>query len=851
MKKSTLLLFAFILALTGKIICQPTVYVEAPLYDNSTSPNRAPNGTVAHTNMRAVSLVLASELTGIAPNTTISAFGFTLNTGTNLNAVTGNFTLYLENTGDVTNTKSTTFATAITGMTSVYASVMTVPTTATSSSITVTLSTPFTYTGGGLYVAYDWNSSGPFDLTAAVYRCNSFGLVNGAMTAASNVSAPTTLVASSFRPCFLFGIANTYTNDIQIIGTEAMGRVANVLGTAQTIKAIVKNGSNMTQNNISVGLNITGANPYTSSQTIPSLASGGFTTVSFAGYVPTLNGLSNLTVNVGSDQNNNNNQATYSQSVSCNEWALNPASGNYTNSVGWGTGSGIIACSYSNASTSTVTGLRCAIGTDVNTAGNQGWGVLLNSTGGIVASTNTITLTSAMYGTSQEFAFASPQALNAGATYYFGFAQPTGAAAYYPAGALTSTYVPQTIYFTTPLTGGAMTPLPQNLGYFRIEAILGHTANISIASTPTALCLGACATLSASGTTNYTWSTLSSSAGIAVCPTITTTYSVIGTNSAACNSSAAITLTVNNLPNLNAGSNFTAICLGGTVNVNASGAATYSWDTGQTTNTVVQSPTITTTYTVTGTSPAGCTIDKMVTVVVNSFTPTITSPTAVCSGEQATLSASGGLNNSYMWGTYPFASITVTLLTTTDYSVTATGPNNCKGSNSVTVLVNPNPTLSIVASRKTICRGESSTFTVSGANTYSWSVGNFTTAVVSVTPNSSITYSYIANGLDNLGCRDSAMVIVKVNACIGIDEQNPESSFEIYPNPNTGIFTIKTSSASEVWIEIYDALGKQIKKELISLASVSVDISDQPKGVYFLRIIREGDPVRITRLVKD
>lgn len=852
MKKSTLLLFAFILFLSGKMISQPTVYVEAPLFDNSTSPNRAPNGTAAHTNMRAVALVLASELTGIAPNTTITSFGFTLNTGTNLNAVTGNFTLYLENTGDLTNTKSTTFATAITGMTSVYASVMTIPTTATSSSITVTLSTPFTYTGGGIYVAYDWNSSGPFDLTAAVYRCNSFGLVNGAMTAASNVSAPATLVATSFRPCFLFGIANTYTNDIQVVGTEAMGRVATVLNAPQTIKAIIKNGSNMTHNNITVGLNITGANPYTSSQTIGSLASGGITTVSFTSYNPTANGLSNFTVSVGTDQNNNNNQATYSQSVSCNEWALNPAMGSYTNSVGWGTGSGIIACSYSHVATSTITGLRCAIGTDINTAGNQGWGVLLNSTGAIVATTNTITLTSGMYGTSQEFSFASPQALSANTNYYFGFAQPANTTAYYPAGALTSSYVPQTLYYTTPLTGGAMTPLIQNLGYFRIEAILSHTANVSVASSPTAVCFGACATLSASGTTNYTWSTNSSSAGIAVCPTITTTYSVIGTNSAACNSSAAITITVNSLPNLNAGSNFTAICLGNTVSVNASGAASYSWDTGQTTNTVAQTPTITTTYTVTGTNAAGCSIDKMVTVVVNSFTPTITSPTAVCLGEPATLAASGGNNNTYMWGgNYPFASITVTPQTDTEYSVTATGPNNCKGSNSVTIYVNPNPTLSISANRKTMCRGESNTFTVTGASSYSWSVGGFTNSVISVTPNSSITYSYIATGTDNIGCKDSAMVVIKVNACTGLEEQDLQNSFEVFPNPNNGSFTVKNILGGEISIEIYDALGKQLKKELSVSSAYNLDITDQPKGVYLLRLMRDDKPLKTIRVVKE
>lgn len=382
--------------------------------------------------MRACALVLQSELTGIVPNSTITSFGFTLNTGTNLTAVAGNFTLYLENTNDVAYTKSATYATAITGMTQVYGSVMTVPTTATSSSITITLSTPFTYTGGALYVAYDWASTGPFDLTAAVYRCNYLGLVGGCATGASSSSAPATLGSTNFRPCFLFGVANTFTNDIQLLGTEAPGRVATILNTPHVIKTIVKNGSNMTQNNIAVNLNVGGANPFTNTQTIPTLTSGAVTTVTFAPFNPMIPGANTISVSVASDQNNTNNQNTYSQSVTCSEWAQNPATGSYTNEVGFGVGSGIIASSFLNPVTSTLTGLRCAISTNTPSIGNQTWGVLLNATGGVIAATNTITISNAMLGTFQTLSFASAQNLTAATPYYFGFAQPANTTAYYP-----------------------------------------------------------------------------------------------------------------------------------------------------------------------------------------------------------------------------------------------------------------------------------------------------------------------------------------------------------------------------------------------------------------------------------
>ena len=54
-------------------------------------------------------------------------------------------------------------------MTSCFASVMTVPISAVTTSVIVTLSTPFNYTGGGIYVAYDWYSPGPYATTNAIY----------------------------------------------------------------------------------------------------------------------------------------------------------------------------------------------------------------------------------------------------------------------------------------------------------------------------------------------------------------------------------------------------------------------------------------------------------------------------------------------------------------------------------------------------------------------------------------------------------------------------------------------------------------------------------------------------------
>ena len=146
--KKIYLSFLMLMSLS-QIFAQANLVVQAPLHDNTANVNRAPNGSSAHTYYNAAFLVLQDELKNITPGTSITQFGFSLSIGTAGSAASGNFTLYLQNTADNTYQKGSSFSAALGGMTQVYASAMTIPLSAGSTSIFITLSTPFTYTGGG------------------------------------------------------------------------------------------------------------------------------------------------------------------------------------------------------------------------------------------------------------------------------------------------------------------------------------------------------------------------------------------------------------------------------------------------------------------------------------------------------------------------------------------------------------------------------------------------------------------------------------------------------------------------------------------------------------------------------
>jgi hypothetical protein len=174
----------------------------------ATSQNgRAPQG--ARPANRSVLLVTATEMSaaGWTNGDVLSGLGFTY-LGAQDIATTGSMTIYLQNTADTANNKSTTWAAAITGMATVNTGNVTIPAAVGEFNIIFNGTTPFTYTGGGLYVAFDYqNFSNPVASLPNTGQCNTLltGGVKSAMAVVGATTAPTTIAASAFRPTIRLG----------------------------------------------------------------------------------------------------------------------------------------------------------------------------------------------------------------------------------------------------------------------------------------------------------------------------------------------------------------------------------------------------------------------------------------------------------------------------------------------------------------------------------------------------------------------------------------------------------------------------------------------------------------------
>ena len=205
----------------------------------------------------------------------------------------------------------------------------------------------------------------------------------------------------------------------------------------------------------------------------------------------------------------------------------------------------------------------------------------------------------------------------------------------------------------------------------------------------------------------------------------------------------------------------TTFCAGGSVMLTSSGASSYAWSTGATT----QAITVTTSgsYNVTVTYANGCmgsASPVAVTVNVNPA-PTITpnGPTTFCAGGSVMLTSSSA--SSYFWSNGATTQA-ITVTTSGTFNVMVTNSNGCLGSaTAVTVTVNANPTPAITPNGPTtFCLGGSVMLTSSSASSYTWSTGASTQAITVMT---SGTYDVtVTNGNGCIGI-SSPLVVIAAN----------------------------------------------------------------------------------------
>jgi hypothetical protein len=314
------------------------------------------------------------------------------------------------------------------------------------------------------------------------------------------------------------------------------------------------------------------------------------------------------------------------------------------------------------------------------------------------------------------------------------------------------------------------------------RVITANTTLISLSVTPTSAalnCTTPSTTLTASGGSTYAWTGTGGFTATSASINISTggTYIVTATGTNACTASASVVILENKtLPTVSVTPTSVVLtCSNPSVTLVASGSSgvSYAWSLAGDVFTSTSASIIVTvggTYTVTVTSPNGCTASASVTVTGGNTVPPVVTITpnpsnAVITCTNPFIVLNGNIHNAYSWsGPGGFTSTTGSVNPSVAgvYTLTGTAVNGCTATASITITQNTIiPTVAITPTTTVLtCLDPTLILTASGNgnSTYSWRSDTFVGAVVNPNLTISTAGSFSLQATADNGCRSSLIL---------------------------------------------------------------------------------------------
>ena len=255
------------------------------------------------------------------------------------------------------------------------------------------------------------------------------------------------------------------------------------------------------------------------------------------------------------------------------------------------------------------------------------------------------------------------------------------------------------------------------------------------------------------------------------------------------------------------------------------------------------------TYTNVLTSIGGC--DSTVTTVLTVNAPPTLTVTAsngtVCAGTSATLTATGA--TTYTWSNGVANGTGFIPASTQTYTVTGAN-GGCSVTATISINVNPKPTVVANTTSTLICKGNSVTLTGSGASTYTWTNGVVNGTAFSPTT----TATYTVTGTNNNGCTNTAVVTVSVNPCTGIESYSSEVAVSVNPNPVNSTATVSIRhfdqiASGKLSLDLYDNTGRIVKQLIVTEAETVLSREGLAEGLYYYHITANGSTILKGKLI--
>ena len=230
-----------------------------------------------------------------------------------------------------------------------------------------------------------------------------------------------------------YRFAGPVANDAGVRAVQTLTQLPIPQGAPHIVRAVVTNYGTAALTNLPVTLTVTGANAFTTTQTLATLAVGNSATVSFAGFTPTATGTNTLTVTVPPDGYNTNNSSSITQVVNTTTYSYANAGASDGFIFGFGPPTpadprNVLAARYTTSTAINVTQVRAYVvdytaAGFTTTVGKTIYGVLMDAGGNVLARSADHVVTAAEINTYVSFPLTTLVSLPTGTDMYVGLAQ--------------------------------------------------------------------------------------------------------------------------------------------------------------------------------------------------------------------------------------------------------------------------------------------------------------------------------------------------------------------------------------------------------------------------------------------
>jgi len=252
------------------------------------------------------------------------------------------------------------------------------------------------------------------------------------------------------------------------------------------------------------------------------------------------------------------------------------------------------------------------------------------------------------------------------------------------------------------------------------------------------ICEDSSVSLIAGGAQDYLWSpsialNINTGSSVIASPTVSTVYSVTGTDLNGCSDVLTTQVNVNPKPIITLSPTSADICQGASIEIDAFGANNYSWNPMSgliitSSSSVVANPNNSINYIVTGTDINNCKSNTnfQLNVGLNPDISIISSSDVICEGQSITLSASGATQ--YLWTSSNLLSstngstVTISPISTTTFFLNGTDSIGCQNNDSITITVNPLPTINFIDELISICDKDSAAILMTLSGNFPFSI---------------------------------------------------------------------------------------------------------------------------------